>query len=80
MKGENSVERAERMIRDLNMEIEFLRGCAVDARVRCEELEKELAKTKKELEDVEDQKMDALYNKQALMKFIRDGGGLDMYV
>ena len=80
MKGENSVERAERMIQDLDMEIDFLRGCAVDARIRCEELEKELKKTKKELEEVEDQKMDALYTKMALMKFIRDGGGLDMYV
>ena len=80
MKGENSVERAERMIRDLDMEIDFLRGCAVDARIRYEELEKELAKTKKELEEVDDQKMDALYTKMALKKFISDGGGLDMYV
>lgn len=80
MKGENSVERAKRMIQDLDAEIDFLRGCTVDARVRCEELEKELAKTKKELEEVRDQKMDALYTKMALQKFIRDGGGLDMYV
>lgn len=68
------------MIKDLDAEINFLRGCAVDARVRCEELEKELAKTKKELEEAEDQKMDALYTKMALKKFINDGGGLDMYV
>ncbi len=80
MKGENSVERAKRMIRDLDMEIDFLRGCAVDARVRYEELEKELAKIKKELEEVDDQVLDALYTKMALQKFIRDGGGLDMYV
>ena len=80
MKGENSVERAERMIRDLDMEINFLRGCAVDARVRYEELEKELTKIKKELEEVDDQVLDALYTKMALQNFIRDGGGLDMYV
>ena len=80
MRGENSVERAERMIRDLDAEIDFLSGCVIDARVRCEELDKELTKTKKELEDAEEQKYDALYTKMALMKFIRDGGGLDMYV
>ena len=47
--GENSVQRANRMIRERDAEIR-------------------------------DRKMDALYNKQALMLFIKNGGGLDMYV
>ena len=80
MKSENSVERAHRMIGDLNMEIEFLRGCEADARQQVEELSKQLEKATKSLEEIREQKMDALYTKMALMQFIQSGGGLDMFV
>jgi inactivated superfamily I helicase len=80
MKGENSIERAERMIKDLDQEIEFLRGCEVDAREHLEEVSKEYRKAKEDLENIEDQKLDALYTKMALKEFIQNGGGLDMYV
>lgn len=80
MKGENSVERVSRMIVDIDQEIEFLRGCELDASQQVKELSEQLAKATQELEDIREQKMDALYTKMAFNKFIQDGGGLDMLV
>lgn len=80
MKGENSVERARRMIGDLNQEIDFLRGCELDAQEQVRTLSDQLKKAMTELEDIRDQKMDVLYNKMALMQFVQSGGGLDMFV
>ena len=80
MKGENSVERVTRMIGDIDWEIEFLRGCALDASQQVKELSEQLEKAKQELDNIRDQKMDALYTKMALMQFVQSGGGLDMFV
>lgn len=80
MKGENSVERARRMIGDLNQEIEFLRGCELDAQEQVRALSDQLKKAMNELEDIRDQKMDALLTKLAFMQFVQSGGGLDMFV
>lgn len=80
MKGENSIERAKRMIGDIDQEIEFLRGCELDARQQVKELSEQLEKAMQDLENIQDQKMDALYTKMAFMQFIQSGGGLDMFV
>ena len=80
MLSENSVERSKRMIRDLDAEIEFLRGCAVDAANNIAELTAQLAKEQENLDKIEDQKLDCIYTKLALKKFIESGGGLDMLV
>lgn len=80
MKGENSIERAERMIKDIDQEIEFLRGCALETSQHVEELSEQLQNAMQELKDIRDQKMDALYTKMALKMFIQNGGGLDMFV
>lgn len=80
MKGENSVERMRRMIGDINQEIDFLRGCELDARQQVKELSEQLEKAMHELEDICDQKMDAIYTKTAFMQFVQSGGGLDMFV
>lgn len=80
MKDENSVERVTRMIGDIDQEIAFLRGCELDASQQVKELTKQLEKAVQELEDIRDQKMDALYTKMAFMKFVQSGGGLDMFV
>lgn len=80
MMGENSVERASRMIRDIDQEIVFLRGCELDANQQVKELSDQLKMAMQKLEDIRDQKMDALYTKMALMMFIQSGGGLDMHV
>ena len=77
---ENSIERSKRMISELDMEIEFLRGLELDAGNHCDELRRELAKELKSLEEIQDQKMDRIYTKLALKKFIESGGGLDMLV
>ena len=70
MKGENSVERVSRMIKDVDQEIEFLRGCELDTRRHVEELSEQLKTAMQELEDIQDQKMDALYTKMAFMQFV----------
>ena len=80
MKGENSIERAKRMIGDLSMEINVLRGCELDAQHQIEELTEQLEKAVKDLEEIREQKMDALYTQLALRQFIESGGGLDMLV
>ena len=80
MKGENSVERVSRMIKDVDQEIEFLRGCELDAKQQVKELSEQLEKAMHDLEDIHDQKMDALYTKMAFMQFVKSGGGLDMFV
>lgn len=80
MKDENSVERVTRMIGDIDQEIAFLRGCELDASQQVKKLTKQLEKAVQELEDIRDQKMDALYTKMAFMKFVQSGGGLDMFV
>lgn len=80
MKGENSVERVTRMMGDIDQEMEFLRGCELDANQQIKELNKQLQKAMKELEDIHEQKMDALYTKMALKRFVQSGGGLDMFV
>lgn len=80
MIGENSVDRVSRMIKDVDQEIVFLRGCELDARQQVEELSKQLEKARQDLDDIHDQKMDAIYTKLAYMKFIQSGGGLDMLV
>ena len=80
MKGENSVERVTRMIGDIDCEIEFLRGCELDASQQVKELSEQLEKAMQELENIREQKMDALYTKMAFMQFIQFGGGLDMFV
>ena len=80
MKDENSVERVTRMIGDIDQEIAFLRGCELDASQQVKELTEQLEKAVQELEDIRDQKMDALYTKMAFMKFVQSGGGLDMFV
>ena len=80
MKDENSVERVTRMIGDIDQEIAFLRGCELDASQQVRELTEQLEKAMQELEDIRDQKMDALYTKMAFMKFVQSGGGLDMFV
>ena len=80
MKDENSVERVSRMIRDVNQEIEFLRGCELDATQQVRTLSEQLEKAMKDLEDIRDQKLDALYTKMAFMQFVQSGGGLDMFV
>ncbi len=80
MKGENSIERAKRMIGDLSMEINVLRGCELDAQNYIEELTEQLEKATKDLEEIREQKLDALYTSMALRQFIESGGGLDMLV
>ena len=68
------------MIKDVDQEIEFLRGCEFDTRRHVEELSEQLKTAMQELEDIQDQKMDALYTKMAFMQFVKSGGGLDMFV
>lgn len=80
MQGENSVERVTRMIGDIDQEIEFLRGCELDASQQVKELSKQLEKAMQKLEDIRDHKMDAIYTKMAFREFIQSGGGLDMFV
>lgn len=80
MKGENSVERVTRMIKDVDQEIEFLRGCELDTRQQIKELGDQLEMAMQELEDIRDKKMDALYTKMAFMQFVQSGGNLDMFV
>lgn len=80
MKDENSVERVTRMIGDIDQEIEFLRGCELDASQQVKELSEQLKKAMQELDDIRDQKMDALYTKMAFLQFVQSGGGLDMFV
>lgn len=80
MKGENSVERVSRMIEDIDQEITFLRGCELDARQQVKELSEQLEKAMHDLDDIQEQKMDAQYTKMAFMQFIESGGGLDMFV
>lgn len=80
MKGENSVERAKRMIGDLSMEINVLRGCELDAQHQVEELTEQLEKAIHDLEEIREQKLDALYMSLALNEFVKSGGGLDMFV
>ena len=80
MKGENSVERVTRMIGDIDQEIEFLRGCELDASQQVKELSEQLEKAMQELEDIRESKLDALYTKMAFMQFVQSGGGLDMFV
>lgn len=80
MNDENSVERVTRMIEDIDQEIVFLRGCELDASQQVKELSEQLEKATQELEDIRDQKMDALYTKMAFVQFIQSSGGLDMFV
>ena len=80
MNGENSVERVSRMIEDIDQEITFLRGCELHASQQVKDLSEQLKKARQELNDIHEQKMDALYTKMAFMQFIESGGGLDMFV
>lgn len=80
MNGENSVERVTRMIGNIDQEITFLRGCELETSQQVKELSEQLEMAMQELEDIRDQKMDALYTKMAFMQFVQSGGGLDMFV
>lgn len=87
MAKENSVERAERLIRDCDDTIKICREYETDTRKRIENIDSEIAALQEqrktllnEIDDSKSEKMDAIYTKMALQQFIESGGGLDMFV
>lgn len=85
--GENSVNRAQRIIQDCDDSIEFLRGVELDIREQISEAQEELKKITEhinklqmDLETASQKKLDELCTKRALQLFIKSGGGLDMFV
>ncbi len=80
MKDENLVERVNRMIGNIDQEIEYLRDCELDASQQVEELSEQLEKAMQKLDNIRDKKMDALYTKLAFIRFLRPSSGLDEFV
>ena len=87
MAKENSVERAQRLIRDCDDEIKACREYEADVRKYIEKIDSDIQALQEQrksylnqLNESEESKMDALYTKMALKQFIESGGGLDMFV
>ena len=87
MERENSIDRAYRLIDEHDNAIEVLRGCELDiqqqissAEAELKKLDAHIQKLLEELEETRSYKMDELYTKMALQRFIKSGGGLDMFV
>lgn len=76
----NSIECAETVIDRLDSIIDDLRNQEIDVSRKIHELTDELEFLKEWIEEIRDEKHVCLVNKQALMHFIDDGGGLDMFV
>lgn len=85
MKGENSLDRAKRLTRELEDKTEKLRQEASQYRYRISEIDKKIeelymekASLTEDLEALDDEKTDVLFTRLALAGFINSGGGLDM--
>lgn len=86
-KGENSIDRTNRLIEEWTRSIENDRAYESDIVKRINEIDLLISKLQKERDDLQinldestEDKIDAIYTKMALMQFVKNGGGLDMYV